>query len=64
MRFPRFKLWKESTTIRVALVFQVDDMLAGTQQFIIEVLAELSRDMKIKSNEVMTKPTSYLDEPW
>ena len=53
-------LWTHPTK-RVSLVFHVDDlMLAGTQKNISEVLAELRRDLEIKSNEVTTKPIRYL----
>ena len=53
-------LWTH-TTKRVSLVFHVDDLLlAGTHQIIKEVLAELSRDVELKSSEVTTKPTRYL----
>ena len=46
---------------RVSLVYHVDDlMLAGTQKNISEVLAELRRDLEIKSNEVTAKPSRYL----
>ena len=37
-----------------------DLLLAGTHQIISEVLAELSRDLELKSSEVTTKPTRYL----
>ena len=37
-----------------------DLLLAGTHQIISEVLAELSRDLELKSGEVTTKPTRYL----
>ena len=37
-----------------------DLLLAGTHQIIKEVLAELSRDVELKSSEVTTKPTRYL----
>ena len=48
---------------RVSLVFHVDDLLlAGTHQIITEVLAELSRDLELKSKQVTTKPT--WDAPW
>ena len=53
-------LWTH-TTKRVSLVFHVDDLLlAGTHEIIKEVLAELSRDVELKSSEVTTKPTRYL----
>ena len=53
-------LWTH-TTKRVSLVFHVDDMLlAGTYQIISEVLAELRRDLELKSSEVTTKPTRFL----
>ena len=49
------------TEKRVTLAFHVDDLLlAGTRQAITEVIAELSRDLEMKSNEVTTKPTRYL----
>ena len=52
---------KTHTTKRVSLVFHVDDLLLdGTHQIIGEVLAELSRNMELKSSEVTTKPTRYL----
>ena len=35
-------------------------MLAGTHQTISDVLAELRRDLELKSSEVTTKPTRYL----
>ena len=42
-------------------MFLVDDLLlAGTHQIISEVLAELSRDLELKSSEVTTKLTRYL----
>ena len=53
-------LWTR-TTRRVSFVFHVDDLLlAGTHQIIQEVLAELSRDLELKSSEVTMKPTRYL----
>ena len=53
-------LWTH-TTKRVSLVFHVDDLLlAGTHQIISDVLAELRRDLELKSSEVTTKPTRYL----
>ena len=53
-------LWTH-TTKRVSLAFHVDDLLlAGTHQIISEVLAELRRDLELKSSEVTTKPTRYL----
>ena len=49
------------TTKRVSLVFHVDDLLlAGTDQIISEVLADLSRVLELQSGEVTTKPTRYL----
>ena len=49
------------TTKRVSLVFHVDDLLlARTHQIVSEVLAELRRDLELKSSEVTTKPTRYL----
>ena len=54
-------LWTHPTK-RVSLVFHVDDLLlAGTHKNISEVLAELSRDLELKSNEVTTKPTRFLE---
>ena len=54
-------LWTH-TTKRVSLVFHVDDLLlAGTHQIIKEILTELSRDLELKSSEVTTKPTRYLE---
>ena len=35
--------------------------MAGTHQIITEVIAELSRDLELKSSEVTTKPTRYLE---
>ena len=53
-------LWTHMTK-RVSLVFHVDDLLlAGTHQIISEVLAELRRDLELKSSEVTTKPKRYL----
>ena len=53
-------LWTH-TTKRVSLVLHVDDLLlAGTHQIITEVLAELSRNLELKSSEVTTKPTRYM----
>ena len=53
-------LWTH-TTKRVSLVFHVDNLLlAGTHQIISEVLAELRRDLELKSSEVTTKPARYL----
>ena len=34
--------------------------LAGTHQIIREILAELRRDLELKSSKVTTKPTRYL----
>ena len=50
-------LWTHPTK-RISLVFHVDALLlAGTHQNISEILAELKRDLELKSSEVTTKPT-------
>ena len=42
-------------------MFHVDDLLlAGTRQTVTEILPELTRDLKLKSSKVTTKPTRYL----
>ena len=55
-------LWTHPTK-RASLVFHVDDLLlTGTHQIISEILAELRRDLELKSSEVTTKPTRHLGQ--
>ena len=55
-------IWKlQKSLYGLRSVFHVGDlMLTGTRENISEVVAELRRDLEIKSNDVTTKPTRYL----
>ena len=55
-------IWKlQKSLYGLRSVFHVGGlMLTGTRENISEVVAELRRDLEIKSNDVTTKPTRYL----
>ena len=55
-------IWKlQKSLYGLRSVFHVDDlMLTGTRKNISEVVAELRRDLEIKSNEVTTTAKRYL----